>query len=466
MTPDLISELATKYPELGIRVTDVLQVQEYLNQKIQEQADVQAKAYQQMMEADNNYYNSKMANDNALQNNFNKLLSAFVTNSGEAYNTDLKNYNNLSELKADLTNQYGETVAELITNFVTAQAEGYDVDLDNTVTWAQSKSQILKQLQAQIVKVETQLQNHLTRIQNAQRETGDVLIDEKLYARGVKKLNDLNSQVEEIQTGFAKYAGGFKGFNPTSFTSGFSGNSGGSGKGEKSSTEREVENLGDLRQRYYEVDNALKDVNNRLKENKTLMENANDKERIDYLKKEIALLGEKKIALENSRKARQQELQELKYQLELKNFTFDSNGKVTNQQQRVGFLTDWANSFSGDDKKSAQESVKNTVEILKKYTDLLLDDIPSITNEITNLANETASVNKEIAELYKQKLEDISDVEDEITNLIKDNAKKRIEEEKKVLEQALENDRKRIESKKKALEEERVIYAPYVQKCA
>ena len=130
LTPELISELATQYPELGSRVTDLASVQEYLNDKIAEQGTIQEQTYQQMMEADNNYYNNKMKNDSALQNSFSTLLSAFVTNSGEAYNADLSNYNNLSEMKADLTKQYGETVANLITNFVTAQAEGYDVDLD------------------------------------------------------------------------------------------------------------------------------------------------------------------------------------------------------------------------------------------------------------------------------------------------------------------------------------------------
>ena len=330
----------------------------------------------------------------------------------------------------------------------------------NTVTWAQSKAQILKELQAQIAKVEQQMANHLTRIQNAKTHNGETLIDEKLYARASAQLSDLNGQVEEIQTTFTKYAGGFKGFTPTSFTSGFTPASGGSGSGSgsKSATEKEVSDLEDLRQRYYDVDNALARVNNRLKDNQTLQENADDKLRLRYLEEEIALLGEKKVALENSRNARQQELAELRAQLEARNFAFDSNGQITNQYSRVGYLTDWANSLSGDAKESAKASVKDTVEILKDYTDLLNDEIPSITNEIHELANETATVNEEIEELYREKLENMSDVEGQITDMVTENAQKRIDAEKKALEESLENDRKRIESKKKALEKERNLY--------
>ena len=330
----------------------------------------------------------------------------------------------------------------------------------NTVTWAQSKAQILKELQAQIEIVEGQFAKHLTRIQNATTHTGETLIDEKLSARANRTLNELNAQSEEIQTVFTKYAGGFKGFTPKSFTSGFTPSSGGSssGSGGKTATQREAEDLEDLRNRYFEVDNALAQVNNKLEENQTLSEKSTDKTRLKYLEQEIALLGEKKVALENSRRARQQELAELKAQLQSKNFTFGADGNVTNQYERVGYLTDWANSLTGDSKDSAKESVKDTVEILKKYTDLLNDEIPSITNEIHQLANETASVNEEIEELYREKLENMSDVEGQITDMVTDNAQKRIDAEKKVLEESLENDRKRIESKKKALEEERNLY--------
>ena len=453
LTPDLVVELATKYPELGSNVTDVYKVQEHLNNEIERQVEIQRQAFQVMIGDDKDYYNNKIKNSNEAQSVFNKLASQFVDINSENYKFDLKNFGSLNEAKVEFMNQLSKPLSQFLSNLVGGSAESYEKDLINSKNWASTKAKILEKLDEQISKIENRMVNAFTNSVTS----ADAMNQEKFAKNAIIQLNKLQSAKANIDTSFNEFYVGFDKSSPTFGKGSFS--SSGSGKGSgKSSTEKEIGNLGDLRQRYYEVDNALKDVNNRLKENKTLMENAKDKERIDYLKKEIALLGEKKIALENSRKARQQELQELKYQLELKNFTFDSNGKVTNQQQRVGFLTDWANSFSGDDKKSAQESVKNTVEILKKYTDLLLDDIPSITNEITNLANETASVNKEIAELYKQKLEDISDVEDEITNLIKDNAKKRIEEEKKVLEQALENDRKRIESKKKALKEEQDLY--------
>lgn len=130
LSPELIMQIASAYPEIGVQITSVAGIQEFLNKKISESVDAQANAYRQMTENDNTYYSTKIANNDGLQQNFNSLLSAFVTNSGKAYSTDLDNYSSLAQLKAKLTNEYGETVAQLITDFVSSQASGYDVDLD------------------------------------------------------------------------------------------------------------------------------------------------------------------------------------------------------------------------------------------------------------------------------------------------------------------------------------------------
>lgn len=130
ITPELIMELAEKYPELGSRITDVASVQEFLNNKIKEQTLAQVEAYRIMVENDQAYYNSKILNNEEINRNFQSLCASFVDDQGNAYSIDLKNYTSLAQLKAKLTNDLGEGVAEFISNFVTANAQGYSVDLN------------------------------------------------------------------------------------------------------------------------------------------------------------------------------------------------------------------------------------------------------------------------------------------------------------------------------------------------
>lgn len=130
MTPELIMEIAGKYPEIGSRITDVASVQEFLNNKIQEQTKAQVEAYQIMVQNDQAYYNSKILNNEELNKNFQALCASFVDDQGNAYSIDLKNYTSLAQLKAKLTEDLGAGVADFITNFVTANAQGYSVDLN------------------------------------------------------------------------------------------------------------------------------------------------------------------------------------------------------------------------------------------------------------------------------------------------------------------------------------------------
>lgn len=400
MTPELVMQVADMYPEIGSRILSVTDTQEFLNQKIAESVDAQRNAYSQMISNDNNYYSSKVKNDEAVQNNFNQLLSAFVTNSGEAYSADLGNYSNLNELKTDLTAQYGEAVAELITNFVSSNADGYDVDIDNTVAWASSKAKILRDLSAQITKVENQLANHLKNIQKASGD-GNTLEDEKLYAKAQKELNNLNTQKEEIMTEFYKYNSGFKGYTPTFTGSDFDFGKD-SGKAEKEA-KKLSEALGDLSDRYFDVNNALKQLDNELKKNETLMKNASDEEKIKYLEKQLELINKQTGAYGNLKKEYNKELSELRNSLSASGFGFAGDGTIKNYQSRLDALTANADSITDPDKReSTQKNVKAIAEAIKRYNDLLLTQIPEVENSILDLKNTTIDTQKEIVDLIKK----------------------------------------------------------------
>lgn len=421
MTPELIMKIADMYPEIGSRILSVAGTQEFLNQKIGESVDSQRNAYMQMITNDSNYYLSKIKNDEGIQENFNRLLSAFVTNSGKAYSTDLSNYNDLNELKSELTAEYGSVVAELITNFVASNADGYDVDLDNTVSWASSKAKILRDLSNQIVKVERQLANHLSNITKATGD-GNTLEDEKLYARAKNELANLNTQKEEIMTEFYKYNSGFAGYTPTFVGSDFKGSD---SKGGSSSSEKEIKNMEKLSQRYLDLENSLKQVNNELDKNKTLMDNASDEERLKYLDKEIGLLQRQKTAYENIRKERVKELSELKNSLSSSGFGFSGDGSITNANSRLDSLVAYANSLSGDSKENAQSNVEAIFKNLTRYNELLLDQIPEVENQILDLKNTTIDTQKEIVDIIKKQKDAYIDNIEKETDALKKAIQKR-----------------------------------------
>lgn len=424
MTPELIMKIADMYPEIGSRVLSVADTQEFLNQKIGESVNAQRDAYMQMIANDNRYYSSKVANNEAVQNNFNKLLSAFVTNSGEAYSTDLKNYSSLNELKADLTAQYGEIVAELITNFVSSNADGYDVDLDNTVTWASSKAKILKELSNQIAKVERQLANHLSNITKATGD-GNTLEDEKLYSKAKKELDNLNTQKEEIMTEFYKFNSGFKGYTPTFAGGDF--DYGGSNK----NTEKEIADLEDLTNRYYNLEDAINDYSNALKINKLLQENSTGTTKINLMKEELGLYQKQAEAVKKLNEEQKREANELKSILANQGVSFDNKGDISNYNAILTSKRNWANSLSGDAKESAKEQVKALAEQLKRYDELVNKLIPA-------QEDEWQSLNNTIKEVYKTQAKLVADQEKQIYDTIKYFAERATEAKKKEIDKQIE----------------------------
>ena len=55
-----------------------------------------------MVGNDTEFYNSKIRNNEEFQASVNRMLSAFVDESGNAYSIDLSNYDNLNAMKQDL----------------------------------------------------------------------------------------------------------------------------------------------------------------------------------------------------------------------------------------------------------------------------------------------------------------------------------------------------------------------------
>ena len=246
----------------------------------------------------------------------------------------------------------------------------------------------------------------------------------------VKKYSDqltgLNTAIKEVDyklsgIGAGNITSGLIGGSPISATSSGSGSS---NKG--SSTEKEIADMDSLVDRYKDVETALSLVNNELKANKTLMENSTDENKLKLLDKEIQLLKKQKTALENVKKERLSELDELKKQLTSSGFSFNGDGTLSNYESRLSALTNYANSLTNnDDKESMIANVKAVSEAIDNYLSLLTDKIPEVTNDIDELKNTTIDTQKEIADiLAKQKDSYIDNLEKE-TDALKKEIQKR-----------------------------------------
>lgn len=474
ITPEILSKLASNdaYAGLGASATDFASVQKYINDLIVEQEQTANQAYASMLENDTNYYQNKLLLDENWVATFRQHLQDMGMSADEANNYDLSQYTTLQELKTGVMNQFGDGIANWLSQYIDISASGYDIDFRNFKSASEAKLAVLDALNKEIAKVSgnivTQSMN-VSRINTMSKYSDNPLLDKinSSYQKEWDRLKELNTAVEQVNTKLPDFAPslnlggvGSIGTGGVKFNNGGLGGSGSGSKGSggKSATEKEVADLENLVEKYFDVDNALSVVNNKLEENQALMETKEGLERLKYLEKEIVLLNQQKKALENSKKARQNELNSLKKQLQQRNFTFDANGNISNYVSRVTYLQNWVNGQSGETKEKNKEAVEYTMELIEEYTKLLNDEIPSIANEINGVVNEIANVNDEMEELYQERLDVVANYESDVADMIQKTAEKKIEAEKEALEVALESDRKRIESKKKALEEEQELY--------
>ena len=257
MTPELVSDLISKYPEMGSAVFDVATAQEFLNSKIADTVTTQTIAYETMIAEDANWYQARLQNAEALQAQFDAFASAFVDIHSEAYNFDVRNYKTFAEAKIGFGAYVNNAMGQFMANFVGGNADAYAVDLNNMKTLAERKAHIINAMNTQL----RTLQNNLNRMANEFNEVAVNSSGEAMYGRTAgalehyqklaKQLKTVNAAIEDVNTSFGGYAGGFAGYTPSyggAPSYGGSGGSGGSkgsggsgGSGSAGSAEKTVE---------------------------------------------------------------------------------------------------------------------------------------------------------------------------------------------------------------------------------
>lgn len=444
LSADIVSELANKYPQLGSSITNIGEVQKFLNDEIANQVAIQQEALQIMNGEDKAYYEDKIRYSQEAQNAFNKFASQFVDVNGEGYKFDLENFGTLNEAKAGFINQLSKPLSEFLANLVGGSAKGYEQELLNTKNYAEAKALILKKLSEQVTKVENQITKAMNASDAMRNAHPDAGWEEYMRAEVLKKqLESLKAEKADIETSFNEF---YASFNTTAPTFGAGSSLIGGADKAAQSAKKLSEALGDLSDRYWDVNNALKQLDNELKKNETLMKNTSDEEKIKYLEKQLELINKQTGAYGNLKKEYNKELSELRNSLSASGFGFAGDGTIKNYQSRLDALTANADSITDPDKReSTQKNVKAIAEAIKRYNDLLLTQIPEVENTILDLKNTTIDTQKEIVDLIKKQKDTYVDNIKKETDALK----KEIQKRKDLMNQQWEEEDFEDEKRKK-----------------
>ena len=187
---------------------------------------------------------------------------------------------------------------------------------------------------------------------------------------------------------------------------------------------KQVEKLGE---RYYNVLQSIKKVDNELALVKAKQENAHGKERVELLVREIELMKEKQKLLQQQQNESITEATEIYNDLKKQGVQFNEDGAIKNYDALMKKLTDKVNSLVGTARDEELEKAEALIELIEKYDELVKDTIPS-------LGVEWIETNNDIIALEKSKLETIADVQKQITQAITSELKKQTEATKKEID--------------------------------
>ena len=149
VSSQLISELANTYPDilkLGSSIYDLSSVQEFLNSQIENQAQIQATAYENMISYDTEYYNNKIKNNEEFMQLMQDSINSFTDMQGQGYELDFNNFSSLHELKNGILNQFGDVNGNILNAILEMYAKSYTFDSNNFADLQSMKQGYLNQL--------------------------------------------------------------------------------------------------------------------------------------------------------------------------------------------------------------------------------------------------------------------------------------------------------------------------------
>jgi TP901 family phage tail tape measure protein len=405
MTPTLAKQISNSYPEIGNGINSVATAQDFLNKKIQEQVNEQNSANEIMKSNDEDFYQSKIANNQEYQSAYNDFLNAFVTDGKKADDIDFSNYKTLNELKQSTQHQLGVAIENWLTQFVGSSAQGYADDFENFRTTAEQKASVLAKLNEEIKKINANLagtdalKQSISDRNNFYAVTGDDMSDplkglnEDVSKRidtntsaWQTKLANLNGAVKEVDTNFDKFGASMKGFSGGDIggTSDFSGTgkdkSGAADakKAQQEAIKAEKEALDELTEAYDKAKSIIEDDINAID---TKLEELGDTNSDNFVQK---------VDLTNQKLAKQQEEVKLaSEQLQkLKDTSFDTaegqdalEKKILSANKELRTQTLEASKLHKELEKLEQEQLKKYYENQKEIETQKLDATQQAQND-------------------------------------------------------------------------------------
>lgn len=171
---------------------------------------------------------------------------------------------------------------------------------------------------------------------------------------------------------------------------------------------------------YYKVDNMINKLANDLSRLQAIADKKYGTEKLEILKQELEIYNKQKQAILNKMAEEERERDKLKKQIQdMGGFNFDADGNITNAEQRIKQLVNWANSKpAGDDREKTQKKVEDCEEAVQRYADLVNEEIPQMRTEWEEL-------NNTIKDHYDSLYETVSNKEKDIAEVIKYYAEKK-----------------------------------------
>ena len=439
-TLDDMRSVMDSFPDFTGDINNAGDAINYVNDQIEALTQTAEDNYANMLAQDADLWSQKIANSdewaehvaNSMEN-IHEINSAmlgadleafneYLAQKGLGYEIDVSNAGNAAEAENIMQNQLVNQLLGYWGQFI-AEKGGYreddSVGIADFLNWqGVSEAQTITELKKLWVEYYNakmkEIQATVTAFEGAVGDYGDLgnVTPEEMKAyqkaqQSLKKLQQLNSQMQggslfnSINTSFNNTVGKFgSGVNIGSITKPSSSGSGsGSNKGSSGSskdTEKVVEDLELVIDRYYELNDALADVNNKLEMNRKLQDNTRDlATRKKLMEEEVELLKQQLETTEKLRLEQRNELLDNKNQLSRAGFKFDSEGNITNYATRLKEMQKYANSLSGDAKEAEIEYVKSIESIISTYTTLANSTLPSTEIELENLRHELENINKE-----------------------------------------------------------------------
>lgn len=413
-------------------INDADAMVEHLKGKMGEMQDAAYEAYGNMMLADQDFWNDAVTQcARALGVNEQEFIN-YINSKGLARNVDVTNAQNATDAENQMNASLCKQLLQGYAGVVNSKAGNRKTDMSNVANFLNTQEAKEAQTIDELKKAWAAYYN--AKVKAVQREYLDLKYSIKDMDAGqvdpavYKQLQDLNNSIqnwyktnkdvtnyfESISTSFGGVSGALNqaaaaaGAAIGSATSGSGGSSskpassGGSG-GSSTSTKKEVADMESLVDRYYQLNDAIKNVTKSLEKNRQAQANVKTKKEYKKLiNEEISLINKEITAMQNLQIEQQKERDELKQTLKQNGFAFDNNNNITNYAKRLQEMTNYANSLSDPDQKEAAIAhVKAINDIIEKYTKLEDNTIPETSQAIEDLKNDIIDINKEMQENLK-----------------------------------------------------------------